>query len=68
MRLIIPILINCLMVLAVYSSDKIPAVRKMPYVAKQIVIGILFGGVSAFASSFGVEMLGTVVNVRDAAV
>ena len=67
MRLIIPILINCLMVLAVYSSDKIPAVRKMPYVAKQIVIGILFGGVSAFASSFGVEMLGTVVNVRDAA-
>ena len=67
MRLIIPILINCLMVLGVYMSDKIPAVKRMPYMAKQIVIGILFGGVSAFASSFGVEMLGTVVNVRDAA-
>ena len=67
MRLIIPILLNCLMVLAVYTSDKIGAVRRMPYMAKQIVIGILFGGVSAFASSFGVEMLGTVVNVRDAA-
>ena len=34
---------------------------------KQIVIGVLFGCVSAFASSFGVEWLGTVVNVRDAA-
>ena len=35
--------------------------------AKQIIIGLLFGGVSAFASSYGVEWLGTTVNVRDAA-
>ncbi|MBR5277932.1 MAG: SpoIIE family protein phosphatase [Clostridia bacterium] len=35
--------------------------------AKQIIIGLLFGGVSAFASSFGVDLLGTTVNVRDAA-
>ena len=35
--------------------------------AKQVIIGILFGGVSAFASSYGVEWLGAVVNVRDAA-
>ena len=34
---------------------------------KQIIIGVLFGCVSAFASSFGVEWLGAVVNVRDAA-
>ena len=34
---------------------------------KQIIIGVLFGGVSAFASSYGVEWLGAVVNVRDAA-
>ena len=39
----------------------------MPYMAKQAVIGILFGGVSAFASSYGVDWLGAVVNVRDAA-
>ena len=31
------------------------------------IIGVLFGGVSAFASSYGVEWLGAIVNVRDAA-
>ena len=67
MKLIVPILFNCALVLCVYLADKYTAVRKMPYMAKQIIIGILFGGVSAFASSYGVEWLGAVVNVRDAA-
>ena len=67
MRLIVPILLNCILVLAVYLVDKYTPAIKMPYMAKQIIIGILFGGVSAFASSYGVNMLGTVVNVRDAA-
>ncbi len=67
MRLIIPILLNCLLVLAVYLTDKHTPAKKMPYIAKQIIIGVLFGGVSAFASSYGVELLGTTVNVRDAA-
>ena len=67
MRLIIPILLNCILVLAVYLIDKYTPAKKSPYIAKQIIIGFLFGGVSAFASSFGVEWLGTTVNVRDAA-
>ena len=67
MRLAIPILINCLLVLGVYLADKYTAFKKLPYMTKQIIIGVLFGGVSAFASSFGMEWLGTVVNVRDAA-
>ena len=67
MRLIIPILLNCLLVLVVYLADKYTAVKKLPYMSKQIIIGILFGCVSAFASSHGMEWLGTVVNVRDAA-
>ena len=67
MKLIIPILLNCVLVLAVYLIDKYTPVKKLPYMAKQIIIGVLFGGVSAFASSYGVEWLGTVVNVRDAA-
>ena len=67
MRLVIPILLNCALVLAIYLADKYTPAKKMPYMAKQIVIGLLFGGVSAFASSFGVSLLGTVVNVRDAA-
>ena len=67
MRLIIPILLNCFLVLAVYLAEKYTPTKKLPYYVKQVIIGILFGCVSAFASSYGVEWLGTVVNVRDAA-
>ena len=67
MELIIPILLNCLLVFAVYLAEKRKLVEKWNYITKQIVIGILFGGASAFASSFGVKWLGTIVNVRDAA-
>ena len=67
MRLVIPILLNCLLVLLVYLADKYTPVKKLPYMARQVIIGLLFGCVSAFASSFGVELLGTTVNVRDAA-
>ena len=67
MRLIIPIILNCFLVFSVYVIDKYTPAKKLPYIVKQIVIGILFGGVSAFASSFGVQWLGTTVNVRDAA-
>ena len=67
MRLIFPILLNCILVLGVYMADKYTPVKKAPYLAKQVLIGILFGGASSFASSYGVNLLGTVVNVRDAA-
>ena len=67
MELIVPILINCILVLGVYMAEKYTVLARLPYIAKQIIIGILFGGVSAFASSFGVKWLGAVVNVRDAA-
>ena len=67
MRLAIPILINCVLVLGVYLADKHTAFKKLPYKSKQIIIGVLFGAVSAFASSYGVEWLNAVVNVRDAA-
>ena len=67
MELIIPILLNCLLVLGVYLVDKRGIIKKWSYITKQIVIGLIFGGSSAFASSFGVEWLGAIVNVRDAA-
>ena len=66
MKLIIPILLNCLFVFGVYLADKHTAFGKLSYKTKQIIIGVLFGGASAFASSYGVEWLGAVVNVRDA--
>ena len=67
MRLIIPVLLNCFLVLGIYLIEKHTPAKKLPYMAKQAIIGILFGCVSAFASSYGVQWLGTVVNVRDAA-
>ena len=67
MRLIVPVLFNCILVVAIYLADKYTPAKKLSNTAKQIIIGILFGGVSAFSSSFGVEWLGTTVNVRDAA-
>ena len=67
MRLLVPILLNCVLVLAVYLADKHTPVKKAPYMAKQVIVGLLFGCVSAFASSYGVQWLGTTVNVRDAA-
>ena len=67
MELLVPIILNCMLVVGIYLADKHTAIKKLSYIKKQIIIGVLFGGVSAFASSFGVEWLGAVVNVRDAA-
>ena len=67
MKLSVPILINCILVLCVYLADKYTPAKKLPYMVKQIIIGVLFGFVSAFASSYGVDWLGATVNVRDAA-
>lgn len=67
MKLLIPILLNTVLVIAVYLLDKHTSWKKLPYMVKQVIIGVLFGGMAAFASGFGVEVLGTVINVRDAA-
>ena len=37
MRLVVPILINCALVLAVYLADKHTSAKKLPYIAKQII-------------------------------
>jgi hypothetical protein len=67
MELIVPILLNCLLAVGIYWIDRRGLVKEWSYTTKQIAIGILFGASSAFASSFGVEWLGAIVNVRDAA-
>ena len=67
MRLLVPILLNCIFVIAFYLLDKKTGFKKLNFTSKQILIGVIFGGLSAFASGYGVEILGTVANVRDAA-
>lgn len=65
--LIISILLNCILVVGVYLIDKYTIFKKWSYIKKQTIIGIIFGFSSIFASTFGVDWLGAVVNVRDAA-
>ena len=67
MKLLVPILLNCIFVTAFYQLDKKSKFRNLSFTSKQILIGLIFGGLSAFASGYGVEILGTVANVRDAA-
>ena len=67
MKLLVPILLNCVFVTAFYLLEKKTKFKNLNYIPKQIIIGVIFGGISAFASSYGVEILGTVANVRDAA-
>ena len=67
MKLLVPILLNCFFVIAFYLLDKKSKFKNLNYTSKQILIGLIFGGLSAFASGYGVEILGTVANVRDAA-
>jgi LytS/YehU family sensor histidine kinase len=66
MELIIPTLLNCLLVIAVYHIDKHTAMQKWARTTKQFVIGILFGCITIFASVFGVKIGGATMNVRDA--
>lgn len=58
---------NVALVTVFCLADKYTPFKKLPYMAKQIIIGILFGGLSAFASEYGFDILGTVANTRDAA-
>ena len=67
MRLVVPIILNCVLVFCIYMVDKYTPAKKWSYMSKQALIGFLFGCLSAFASSYGVEWMGAVVNVRDAA-
>ena len=67
MKLILPVFINILLVIIFYLADKKTNFKKLSYMKKQVIIGILFGGLSCLASSVGFDVFGTVANVRDAA-
>lgn len=50
-----------------YIIDKNTAFGKMKYIKKQIVFGVIFGGLAVFATEFGVDIGGAIINVRDSA-
>ena len=67
MDLIFPVLGNILLVILLYLLDKRTSFGKLNYWTKQLLFGILFGGMAVFASDRGFAVLETVANVRDAA-
>lgn len=50
-----------------FAETKTPF-QKLPYMARQVIIGIFFGGAAVFGTEFGIDVGGAMVNARDAAV
>ena len=59
----LPVLLSII----IYFVEKKTAFSKLPYNAKQIIIGILFGALAVCGTEFGVPIEGAVLNARDAA-
>lgn len=50
-----------------YLLQRLTPFKKLKYAAEQIIIGLFFGAAAVFATHFGVNVGGVVVDVRDAA-
>lgn len=50
----------------VYLVGRTRRADRIPYFAKQLIIGILFGGMAVIGTEFGVKIDGAVINARDA--
>ncbi|MGN1131615.1 MAG: LytS/YhcK type 5TM receptor domain-containing protein, partial [Ruminococcus sp.] len=57
-----------LFTLLTYFAEKKTAFRKLPYMARQIVMGIVFGGLAIISNTFGIDLGGAEVNSRDASI
>ena len=50
----------------IYLADRTNTAKRIPYAARQIMIGILFGGLAIIGTEFGIKIDGAVINARDA--
>lgn len=50
-----------------YILDKRTAFGRLNYKAKQGIFGVVFGALAVFATEFGVDIGGAIINVRDSA-
>ncbi len=59
---LLPVLLSAL----IYLAERTKVVSKIPYIVRQILIGILFGGLAVLGTEFGVKTDGAIINARDA--
>lgn len=59
-------LLNVAIVIGVYFLDKRTKFNNLKRIHKELIIGVLFGCSSIYASVFGVKIWGATMNVRDA--
>lgn len=50
----------------IYLTERTKAASKMSYIAKQVIIGIMFGGLAILGTEFGIKIDGAIINARDA--
>ncbi len=50
----------------IYLAKRTKKAEKLPYAARQAIIGVLFGGMAIIGTEFGIKIEGAVINVRDA--
>jgi len=50
----------------IYLAKRTKTAEKLPYAARQAIIGVLFGGMAIIGTEFGIKIDGAVINVRDA--
>ena len=67
-KLGIAALLPVIAAVAVYLIDKYYVKDKLNYKTKQIIIGVIFGGLAVVGTEWGIPMAGAMVNARDAAV
>ena len=59
-------LLNVVLVISVYFLEKRTRFGKQKRIYKELLVGVMFGASSIFASCFGVKIWGATMNVRDA--
>ena len=50
----------------IYLTARTNAASKMSYIARQVIISIMFGGLAIVGAEFGIKIDGAIINARDA--
>ena len=66
-RLTTATLLPVVLAVVLYYAERKTSFLKIKYRVRQVIVGVLFGGVAVLATEFGIPVDGAVLNVRNAA-